>query len=159
MTALLELHGLRPNRQGFLRCPFHSGDRTPSMKVYPNGRGWVCFGCHKGGDVINLARCLYDTDYKGAVSRLNADFHLGLEKDTRTENERRSDNLALWKRRRAAAQAEERYQRDVAEWALCNALIHAWTANEYDPDAIAEAMARRDYLTYRLQEYEKGGDV
>ena len=44
-----------------LRCPFHHGDRDPSLIIYPPGRGWHCFGCHRGGDAVafvsELQRC------------------------------------------------------------------------------------------------------
>lgn len=31
-----------------IRCPFHD-DRTPSLLIYPPGKGWWCPVCHKGG--------------------------------------------------------------------------------------------------------------
>ena len=35
-------------------CPFHK-DSKPSFKVTPAPRNlWHCFGCQKGGDVIDL---------------------------------------------------------------------------------------------------------
>ena len=37
-----------------IRCPFHAGDREPSLVIYPPGRGWHCFGCNKGGDAVAL---------------------------------------------------------------------------------------------------------
>lgn len=156
IPALLDRFGLTPNRQGFLHCPFHEGDRTPSFKVYPGGRGWYCFGCHRGGDVISLAVELYRTDYKGAIRRLNEDFHLGLGRDTRTEPQRRRDDLADWKRRREAEDRELEHQLDGEEWADCNDFIHRWP-HFLDPWPWVWAICRLDYLTYRLQEYEKGG--
>ena len=33
-------------------CPFHD-DRTPSFTVYPNTQTFHCFGCGKGGTVID----------------------------------------------------------------------------------------------------------
>src|SRR5829696_6953067 len=43
------LTGRTVGRDGKLACPFHE-DGTPSLHVYddPN-RGWVCFGCGRGG--------------------------------------------------------------------------------------------------------------
>jgi DNA primase len=39
------------------RCPLPGHDeRTPSFTVYPGDRGWWCYGCQRGGDVVNLAR-------------------------------------------------------------------------------------------------------
>ncbi len=35
-----------------IRCPFHTGDREPSLVIYPPGRGWHCFGCNQGGDAV-----------------------------------------------------------------------------------------------------------
>lgn len=45
--AAARFYGYLPARNGFLRCPFHQGDRAPSMKLFPDG-GWHCFGCGKG---------------------------------------------------------------------------------------------------------------
>ena len=42
-------------RSGMIRCPFHD-DHTPSCMIYavkPYRKGWYCFGCHKGGSVID----------------------------------------------------------------------------------------------------------
>lgn len=156
IPALLEREGLRPNRQGFLRCPLHPGDRSPSFKVYPGGRGWYCFGCCQGGDVISLARALYGLDYKGAVNRLNGDFGLGLGRDTRTEGERRRGELAAWKRRRQTAAAEEEYEADWLEWAQCNRFIQTWP-HWLNPWPWVWAIGRRDYLEYRMRKYERGG--
>ena len=44
-----------------IACPFHGGDREPSLVIYPPPKGWYCFGCAKGGDpvafVAELQRC------------------------------------------------------------------------------------------------------
>ena len=64
---LMEANGIRVNRHGFCVCPFHS-DKDASLKIYGSGRGWVCYGCHKGGDVINLAKLLYNVGFKDAVA-------------------------------------------------------------------------------------------
>ena len=34
MRDIVEQYDFHPNRAGFISCPFHSGDRTPSMKIY-----------------------------------------------------------------------------------------------------------------------------
>ena len=34
-------------------CPFHS-EKTPSFSVAPDKGIYYCFGCHKGGGVINF---------------------------------------------------------------------------------------------------------
>ena len=47
------LYGITPNRNGFAVCPFHP-DKDASLKLYPGTRGWTCFGCHRGGTVIDF---------------------------------------------------------------------------------------------------------
>lgn len=69
--------GLKVNRSGFAVCPFH-GDNDASLKIYKGGRGWCCFGCHRGGDVINFASLWYGTNFKDTIKQLNDDFNLGL---------------------------------------------------------------------------------
>jgi hypothetical protein len=39
------------------RCPHPDrGDKSPSFVVYPETDSWFCYGCLRGGDVIDLAR-------------------------------------------------------------------------------------------------------
>jgi hypothetical protein len=51
------------------RCPLpdHHEDRSPSFTVYPNEGGWFCYGCLRGGDVVELARFAWAYD-KGEVA-------------------------------------------------------------------------------------------
>jgi hypothetical protein len=39
----------RRGKHWVLPCPFHPGDRDPSLVIYLPGRGWHCFGCGRGG--------------------------------------------------------------------------------------------------------------
>lgn len=39
------------------KCPLPDHeDSTPSFTVYPKTRSWYCFGCNRGGDVIDYAK-------------------------------------------------------------------------------------------------------
>ncbi len=44
-------------------CPFH-GEKTPSFTVYPETRSWYCYGCRKGGDVIQWVQQYKGLDFK-----------------------------------------------------------------------------------------------
>ena len=45
------------------RCPLPGHDeRTASFTVYPGDRGWWCYGCGRGGDVVNLAALAWGID-------------------------------------------------------------------------------------------------
>lgn len=93
-------YGFRPNRAQFIPCPFHSGDRTASLKLYPGTKGFYCFACHVGGSVVDFVAQLYGLDPLGAVRRLNDDFHLGLSIDRQqTPQERREAERAAQHRR------------------------------------------------------------
>jgi hypothetical protein len=52
-----------------IRCPFRAGgqERTPSLVIYPPGKGWYCFGCQRGGDAVSFVMELMDI---GAVPAL-----------------------------------------------------------------------------------------
>lgn len=51
MRDILAKCGLpQPNRAGFIVCPFHMGDREPSMKIYE--KDYHCFGCGANGDIF-----------------------------------------------------------------------------------------------------------
>ena len=100
---LLEAAGTKVDRHGFAVCPLH-GDKDASLKVYDGGRGWVCYGCHKGGDVINLARELYGLSFPEAVKQLNDDFGLGLDIGGKPDK----GKMLAWKAKQAAENARRR---------------------------------------------------
>ena len=47
-------------------CPFH-GEKTPSFSVSPDAQLYYCFGCHKGGGVINFIMEQEGLSYPDAV--------------------------------------------------------------------------------------------
>ena len=50
-------------------CPFHN-ERTPSFAVNPSGQFYHCFGCGKGGGVINFIMEIENLSYPDAVAFL-----------------------------------------------------------------------------------------
>ncbi len=62
VSALL---GVEPGRDGKIACPFHD-DRSPSLHVYDAPeRGWRCYGCERGGSIIDLGAALYSIEPRG----------------------------------------------------------------------------------------------
>ena len=105
MEQVAKLYGYALTPAGFIKCPFHD-DKTASIKVYPGNRGWHCFGCHSGGDVIDFVSRLFNVPFQGALDRLNTDFRLGLGKtspapkelaERRKEAERRAARLEAYR--------------------------------------------------------------
>ncbi len=78
MDQVVRRYGFEPNRNGYIKCPFHKGDDNASLKIYPGNRGWYCFGCGAGHSVIDFVMRLFDLDFKQALVRINSDFGLGL---------------------------------------------------------------------------------
>ena len=61
---------LRKSGRNFTgRCPIHQ-DKNPSLTVYPDSQSWHCFGCGRGGDVIDFIQGIENTDFRGATAIL-----------------------------------------------------------------------------------------
>jgi hypothetical protein len=58
----------RPNRSGFIECPFHN-EKTASCKVFPDNR-WHCFGCSADGDVIDFVMKTDNLEFIPAVKKI-----------------------------------------------------------------------------------------
>lgn len=125
MDEVARRYGFHPDRAGFIRCPFHQGDRTASLKIYPGNRGWHCFGCNRGGTVIDFIMQLFNLNFSQAVVRLDADFSLGLTAQrpnpgarSKILAERRAEAEAARKEREEyyAAARERRYWWEVKRY-------------------------------------------
>ena len=117
MQEVAEKYGFYPNSAGFIQCPFHTGDHTASLKVYPEkGGGFYCFGCKAHGSVIDFVMRIFDCSFQTALERLNSDFGLGLCKQTyREKKAARGAFMAMQRRIREDAQRREEAERQY--WA------------------------------------------
>lgn len=127
------IYGLDVDRRGLALCPFHAED-TPSCRFYPGDRGFYCFGCGAGGDVLTFVEKLLGLSPIEAARRLDADFHLGLfdgQADT---------TPAVVLPKTPEQQAREELERLLA------------LRPEDDPAAWGAARGRIEYLEYYLEE-------
>lgn len=88
MRQAAEYYGYSVDRQGRCLCPFHR-DRHPSMKIYPHDKGYYCFSCGSGGDVIKFVGQLYKISNEQAALKLIEDFHIPIKTEDLTYRERR----------------------------------------------------------------------
>lgn len=158
-----EYIGLKVDRNGFTRCPFH-GEKTASLKIYKGGRGWCCFGCHKGGDVINFAMLWYKIGFKEALKRLDTDFSLGLYNSVLSDSKhvlsavqiaRRKALREREKRSKEALEAE--YWAVFDKWLAGERIIQRYepkSMNEDFPDDFVQALKDRLGLRERLKDLE-----
>lgn len=72
MQSILEKYGLHPNNKGFISCPFHKGDREPSMKIYKDG--YNCFGCGANGDIFSFVMEIESCSFKEAFIILGGTY-------------------------------------------------------------------------------------
>jgi DNA primase len=110
---VLESYGFEVDRYGKCRCPFHS-EKTASFQCYSGERGWYCFGCHEGGDVIKFVMKLEGLPFPAAVQELDSRLGLGL---VGVESGRRNPEVTRRIQERKAHQQE--YRRKEAEFAAC----------------------------------------
>lgn len=72
MQQAVEYCGLHV-QNGKCLCPFHQ-DRRPSMKIYPDGKGYYCFSCGSGGDLIKFVARYRDVRNYEAAKELAGAF-------------------------------------------------------------------------------------
>lgn len=88
MRQAAAFYGYPVDRQGRCLCPFHN-DQRPSMKVYPHDKGYYCFSCGSGGDVVRFVGQLYGISNEQAALKLIEDFNIPIKTEGLTYRERR----------------------------------------------------------------------
>ena len=102
-------------------CPFH-GEKTPSFSVAPEKGIFYCFGCHKGGGVVNFIMEIENLTYGDAVRFLAKRAGLEVPDD-------------------GAYQSQ--YKKKERLWALCRAAAQFYHAQLKTPAGEEAAKARR----------------
>lgn len=107
-------------------CPFH-GEKTASFSVAPDKGIFYCFGCHKGGGVVNFIMEAESLSYPDAVRYLAKRAGLDVPEDE---------------------QYQSRYRQQERLWALCKEAARFFHEQLYGP-AGAEGLeyARRRGLS------------
>jgi hypothetical protein len=104
MRQVAEAYGYQISRTGFIHCPFHPHDKHPSMKIYDGNRGYHCFVCHAGGDVIDFVKRHDGLEFEAAVRHLAELFGIAISdgKSKLSRNEKRK--IAEQKTKREASE-------------------------------------------------------
>ena len=82
-------------------CPFH-GEKTASFSVSPDKGIYYCFGCHKGGGVINFEMEIEGLSYPDAVRALAKRAGMEVPEDEQYQSRYRQQER-LWALSREAA--------------------------------------------------------
>ena len=134
MESILSLYGYKP-KHGFICCPFH-GEKEPSLKIYQNTGGWHCYGCERGGSVIDFVMEHENCNFPTAVRAIDNALHLGLLNPFEYPDEA--------KRQQRVQQSLDNFVQAV--YAYCDALIK-----------VAEISQERNYKKMKqLEELQYG---
>lgn len=82
----------RSGSNQFGLCPFHS-EKTPSFSVAPDKQIYHCFGCGKGGSVINFIMEIENLSYPDAVRFLARRAGLAIPEEEKDENYSRRERM------------------------------------------------------------------
>lgn len=99
MHDILSMYGMQTNRNGYICCPFHKGDHTPSLKVYQ--RDFYCFACGASGDIFTFVQKMDNLSFKEAFRLLGGDYQKpGMEAQMKAYHARKERDMKT--KRRAA---------------------------------------------------------
>ena len=100
----------RPNRKGFISCPFHK-EKTASMKIYE--KDYNCFGCGANGDIFTFIQQFYGIPFREAFLMLGGTY----------EHEKAKDRFAIYHAKKAQEMRKKQKEKDRMKRKLNNDLI------------------------------------
>lgn len=122
LQDVVQRYGIEVDRKGFANCPFHN-EKTASLKIYENGKGYYCFGCGASGDEIAFVQKLFGLTFSETIKKIDTDFCLGLyEKPTLAEYRKSQRQIEEVKRKTKEKlskkkELDEEYNKAFDEWA------------------------------------------
>ena len=142
-------------------CPFH-GEKTASFSVSPDKGIYYCFGCHKGGSVINFQMEIEGLSYPDAVRALAKRAGLTVPEDEQYQSRYRQQER-LWALHKEAAryfhsQLYGPVGREALEYALgrgMNKYILTTFGVGYAPDSwdgLTNALRKKGYTEQELRD-------
>ena len=72
MRDVAARYGLKPNRAGFISCPFHQGDRQASLKLYE--KDFHCHACGANGDIFTFVQKMENVSFREAFQILGGTY-------------------------------------------------------------------------------------
>lgn len=100
MDDIMQKYGIKSKHRK-VSCPFHGSDKHPSAQIYD--KNFHCFTCGKHLDVIGFVQEYFNLDFKEAMQKINVDFNLGLNNNTKIDyqkilkiQEKRKENERLF---------------------------------------------------------------
>ena len=156
MEDVLDKYGFEIKRGRFINCPFHSGDQTASLKVYPGGRGWHCFGCGAGGSVIDFVMRLFDLQFGQALLRLDNDFGIGIFQSPPDHLKSRKISRERAEARKREMEWERKYNALWDRFAAIDRILSQFPPKDDDSAAIAgQLMGTMERLWWEIDQMNR----
>ena len=147
-------------KNGFMCCPFH-GEDTPSLKIYKNDRGWHCFGCGEGNDVIDFTKKLFGITFFEACIKLNKDFCLGLpvgeQPSAEYEKKCKEFRAKQAEKKKKREQIQEKYWQEYDKFLNIEKFVsfHKPQKGEIPCANYFKALKELDFQRYLVEELDK----
>ena len=142
-------------------CPFH-GEKTASFSVAPDKGIYYCFGCHKGGSVINFQMEIEGLSYPDAVRSLAKRAGLEVPEDEQYQSRYRQQERLWALHKEAARYFHSQLYAPIGQEALNYALgrgmnkyILTTFGVGYAPeswDGLANALRKKGYTEQELRD-------
>lgn len=135
MSDIVRRYGFHPNRAGFISCPFHMGDRSPSLKVYQ--RDFHCHACGANGDIFTFVQKMDNCDFKTAFYSLGGIYQKATV----------SSKIAVYKAQKARDTKQIKESRIRAQIIRNNQLIGSYItlSKRYEPFSDEWCMCMNEY--------------
>lgn len=150
MRDIVEMYGFRPNRAGFISCTFHSGDRTPSMKIYT--KDFHCHACGANGDIFTFIQRMDNCSFKEAFLKLGGEY------EQKSDWQRKKFDYQIQQKKEKARKELERkkqWKRDILnDISLQKIFIKLLPVFS---DDWCEAVNQLEYDFYILEEMNRDG--
>lgn len=145
MREVAAFYGFQEDRRHLCLCPFHK-DRHPSMRIYPNDKGFYCFSCGQGGDVITFVAALFNLHNEEACRKLIEDFSLPVNTAPATYREKRE------REKRVRQQQEIRkFQAEAGNILKTYWMLLCEASRDFAGPHFEEAWQELSVTEYRLQ--------
>lgn len=148
MSDILRRYGLKETRSHFIRCPFHSGDNTPSLKVYKDN--FHCFGCGANGDIFTFVQLMENCSFRDAFVALGGTYDKPRPSELINQYRMKQSRRARKQREKEKADQKRMLLDEITE---CRDIIEN---NEVFSDEWTQAKQRLTILLARLEEGGEG---
>lgn len=137
-----ELH--KKGKNYFCCCPFHKGDDTPSLCIYPADNKWYCFGCGAGSSIYDWIMKYNNLSFHEAIEEVADITHTDMTECVESESIATLKELKKLK----TQDKEEQVPRRILDFK--DDYIDKYS-NELPEEWLAEDMTEQALRTYNIR--------